>query len=108
MAQDLKVVGGGDADEQFFADHPDRLSHIRNANPHELNGEFWSLGPHDSSRRRILIWRVPDYHPLKTRYPLLRIPFLAFADETIEDEDRVLLPLIHEVMMNAAKQGGKQ
>jgi hypothetical protein len=32
---------------------------------------------------------------------LMRIPFLAFADETIENEDRVLLPLLHEIMQGA-------
>lgn len=109
MTQDLKIIGGADPDTQFFADHPDRRAHIRNAHPHEFNGEFWSLGPHDSARRRILIWRVPDYHPMKSRYPLLRIPFLAFADETIADEDHVLLPLIHQVMSEAAtNQGAKR
>jgi hypothetical protein len=108
MTQDLKIIAGKDADEQFFADHPDRRSHIRNANPHEFNGEFWSLGPHDSLRRRILIWRTPEYHPAAKRYPLLRIPFLAFADETIADEDSVLLPLIDKVMRDAANQGGSR
>lgn len=96
-----------DADLQFFEDHPDRRAHIRDANPHEMNGEFWSLGPHDSSRRRILIWLVPRSHPLKGRYPVLKIPFLAFADETIADEDRVLLPLIDKLMHDAAKEQGK-
>ena len=100
---DLRAI---DPDEQFFSSHPDRRAHIRNAAPHELNGEFWSLGPHDSSRRRILIWRVPDYHPMKNRYPLLRIPFLAYADESIVDEDSVLLPLIDQVMRDAAKTHG--
>jgi hypothetical protein len=102
MDKRLKVV---DSDEQFFIQNPDRRAHIRNAGPHELNGEFWTLGGHDSSRRRILLWLVPDYHPLKKRYPFLKIPFLAFADETIEDTDEVLLPLIHQVMTDAAKGG---
>ena len=34
---------------------------------------------------------------------ILVIPFLAFADETIEDRDDILLPLIHRIMMDAAK-----
>lgn len=97
-----------DPDEQFFSAHPDRRAHIRHANPHELNGEFWSLGPHESARRRILVWRVPDYHPAKRRYPVLRIPFLAFADETIADEDAVLLPLIDQIMRSAQQQGGSR
>lgn len=100
MQPDMRLIDG---DLQFFADHPDRRAHIRDARPHEMNGEFWSLGPHDSSRRRILVWRVPDYHPLKHKHPVLRIPFLAFADETIADDDAVLLPLIDRLMREAAQ-----
>lgn len=106
MSADLRALEDGDT--AFFAAHPDRRSHIRNAGAHEMNGEFWSLGAHDASRRRILIWRTPSYHPMARRYPLLRIPFLAFADETIADEDSVLLPLIDQVMRDAAKQGGRK
>jgi hypothetical protein len=109
-----------DEDAQFFAQHPDRRARIRLPRKeividprtrqtrvvNESEGEFWSLGEHEKDRRRILIWRVPEdnpaYHP--TKRPLLKIPFLLFADETVEDRDDVLLPIIHEVMMDARER----
>lgn len=111
-----------DEDAQFFAQHPDRYAHIRMPklilahDPRtrrvryvlECSGEFWSLGPHDKSRRRIICWRVPKdnvyYDPDKPQ--ILKIPFLTYADETIEDRDDVLLSIVHQVMMDAAKQQG--
>lgn len=90
-----------DTDRHWFEQHPDRTSHIRNPIGKESVGEFWQLGPHNSGRRRFLLWRVPDNHPMKRMYPLLKIPFLAFADETIEDTDKVLLPLIDQIMNDA-------
>jgi hypothetical protein len=99
-AEDLRPTK---EDMQFFSDHPDRKSHIRKSEGKECIGEFWSLGPHSSDRRRILLWRVPNGHPLKDRFPVLKIPFLAFADESIEDDDKILLPMIDEIMQNARK-----
>ncbi|HEX3524975.1 MAG TPA: hypothetical protein VHT52_23175 [Stellaceae bacterium] len=32
---------------------------------------------------------------------LMRVPFLAFADETIANEDHVLMPLLHQIMEEA-------
>ena len=102
-----------DPDKQFFAQFPQRKAHIRKPGLElvkdrarstgyvdECEREFLSLGPHKRDRRRLLLWRVPPenpyYHPDKR--PLLKIPFLLFADETVEDTDEVLLPLIHEIM----------
>ena len=105
-------------DEQFFAQHPDRRAHIRlpERTPHrdsqravryldECELEFRSLGPHQLNRRRIILYRVPKDNPMfnKDQQQILKIPFLAFADETIEDEDHILLPMIHRIMMDAAK-----
>lgn len=91
------------SDASFFKDHPDRRSHIRNAYDGESHGEFWTLGPHEKNRRRILLWRVPENNPHydPKKQPILKIPFLAYADETIEDDDLVLLPLIHQIMVDA-------
>ena len=108
-----------DEDAQFFADHPDRQARIRLprlermidqqrrvAYVEEARGEFFSLGPHDKTRRRIILWRVPADNPFydPKKRPLLKIPFLAFADETIEDRDDVLLPIIDGIMRDAAKK----
>lgn len=110
-----------DQDAQFFADHPDRQARIRlpskvvvidgqrGANVvDEMRGEFWSLGNHDKSRRRIIVYRVPKDNPMydPAQPQLLKIPLLLFADETIEDRDDVLLPEVHRIMMEAAKAMG--
>jgi hypothetical protein len=102
-----------DADAQWFADHPDRQARIRNPVKiveidkqraahyvDECGAEFMSLGPHDRDRRRILLWRVPNDNPFYKydKPPILKIPMLAFADETIEDVDHVLLPVIDGLM----------
>lgn len=104
-------------DEQFFATHPDRLARIRlpgrelykdrqrHVQYHsECENEFRSLGPHDSIRRRIILWRVPRDNPWydPDKPAILKIPFLAFASETIEDRDDILLPIIHKIMTDAA------
>lgn len=101
---DLALLHDRDrADAAFFAQHPDRQAHIRPPVTGESRGEFWRIGTHDPSRRRILLWRVPKDNPVYNaqRQPLLKIPFLAFADEEIADRDDVLLPIIHEIMTNA-------
>lgn len=97
------------SDEGFFADHPDRHARMRRAYKGECEGEFWALGPHPRERRRIILWRVPELNPaydeLKKRHggtPLLKIPFLVFADETVEDTDAILLPIVHTIMIEAA------
>ena len=101
-------------DEQFFNQHRDRQARIRvpGKEPYrdsqrgvryldEQELAFRSLGPHDPKRRRLLIWRAPADHPTHPNH-LLKIPFLLFADETAEDRDDVLLPIIHEIMKQAA------
>jgi hypothetical protein len=105
-----------DPDAQFFKDHPDRQAHIRlpakilqtdrqraTRYVDECQGEFWSLGDHDKDRRRILLWKVPPtnrfYDAKKPQ--ILKIPFLLYADESVEDRDDILLPILHEIMVNA-------
>jgi hypothetical protein len=87
-------------DTQFFIAHPDRLTRIRLPNPNEEEFAFASLGSHRADRRRILIQRVPDG---PHRGMLMPIPFVLFSDESVEDTDAVLLPVIREIMLNAAK-----
>lgn len=103
------IVAFDNSDKRFFQDHPDRKAHIRLLFQGEAAGEFFSLGDHNRARRRILLWRVPKNNPFRHRLgePILKIPFLAFSDETIEDDDAILLPLIDQIMRDAAvKQGG--
>ena len=44
-------------------------------------------------------WETASTQPLS-----MKIPFLLFGDETVEDRDDILLPILHESMMNAAGQ----
>jgi hypothetical protein len=100
-----------DVDAQFFQQHPDRRARIREPGAptafrdaqravrylSESELEFRSLGPHDKSRRRIIAWRTEADHPTHPNV-ILKIPFLAFADEEIADRDDVLLPILDEIM----------
>lgn len=109
-------IAKNDPDAQWFADHRDRTAHIRNPVKvlftdkqrathyvDECHNEFLSLGYHEKNRRRILLWKVPPDNPYyrADKPPILKIPFLAFSDETIEDTDEILLPILHEIMLNA-------
>ena len=104
-------------DEQFFAKYPDRQAHIRRPQLQrhvdkqravrwldECELQFLSLGPHIKTRRRIISYRVPPDNPYfdPEKPQILIIPFLVFADETIEDRDDILLPLVHQLMMDAS------
>jgi hypothetical protein len=100
-----------DPDAQFFNQHPDRRARIRRPfgpTPHrdqqravryleENEMQFRALGPHDKNRRRIIAYRTPADHPTHPNY-ILQIPMLAFADETISDDDETLLPIIDAMM----------
>jgi hypothetical protein len=94
-----------DSDQAFFAQHRDRRARIRKPlNEREFEVEFRSLGDHAYHRRRLIVIRVqPRGAPGK---PLLPIPFLLFADETVEDRDDVLLPIVEEIMRDAAESYG--
>ena len=108
-------------DEEFFASYPDRQTRIRMPAMtleiekdrqrsvrylSECEREFQQLGDHQKSRRRIVLWRVPEgnpwYDPLEPK--ILKIPMLAYADESISNDDATLLPIIHGLMQQA-RQG---
>lgn len=93
------------ADEAFFAAHRDRFFRIRKpANDREFELEFQSLGPHERHRRRVIVVRVQP-RGMQGR-PLLPIPFLLFADETVADNDATLRPIVDELMRDAAEDYG--
>lgn len=104
-----------DQDAQFFTEHPDRTVRIRLPGKaaykdqqravrylDESEMEFRHLGPHDPRRRRIIAYRTPTDHPTHPN-TIIKIPFLAFADETIRDDDVTLLPILAEIMVQAAQ-----
>lgn len=112
-------------DEQFFQIFPDRNYHIRkpekedvvvtkgllrfHALEDECDKEFRTLGPHDKNRRRIILYRLPTDNPHFDPHkpPILKVPFLAFADETIEDNDATLAPILHGIMEDARARYAK-
>ncbi len=89
------------SDREFFQTHRDRKAHIRKPFIGEHEAEFQTLGYHERDRRRILLTRV-DYErkPLPDN-KVLKVPFLAFADEEIADRDDILLPIIDGIMTDA-------
>lgn len=106
-----------DEDAQWFTDHPDRKAHIRQpqlelhkspsravAYLPEMQGEYWSLGEHDKTRRRVLLIRVNVAGEPLPDNRILKIPVVLFADETVEDRDDILLPWAHSIMTEEAKR----
>lgn len=103
-----------DPDAQFFLQHPRRQARIRlpakvahrdqQRAVRFLDEEelpFRSLGPHDPKRRRIIAYRLPADHPSHPNH-IMKLPMLAFADESIADDDETLLPIVHRIMLEAA------
>ena len=104
-----------DIDAQFFQQHSNRQARIRLPGRElhkdqqravrylsESELQFRSLGPHDVRRRRIIAYRTPADHPTHPN-TILKIPFLLFADETVSDDDRTLLPIVDQIMKDAAR-----
>lgn len=98
-------------DIRFFQQHPDRKAHIRLPGKvmakttqravyfaDECAQEFESLGDHEKHRRRIILTRADHRGMLLPENRVMKIPFLLFADETVEDTDEILLPIIHAMM----------
>ena len=94
-----------DPDKLWFQRFPRRQSHIRNPIGDEMEAAFLSLGPHQADRRRILLWKVPMESRMAAG-SIQKVCFLAFSDETIEDEDHVLMPILAEIMNQAADRYG--
>ncbi len=90
-----------DPDNLFFRQHPDRSYHVRDAKDRESEGEFASLGPHDVSRRRIILVKVPRDNPIAPG-KVLKIPFLVYTDDTLRDDDATLGPIVAQLMADAA------
>lgn len=89
-------------DRVWFDQFPRRQARIRHPALGEAKAEFATLGPHDPDRRRMIIVRVPDGH---FKGQLMPIPFLAFADEEIANEDAVIMPIVDQIM-KGEKAGG--
>lgn len=94
-------------DEAFFAEHPDRKARIRlPTSDQEFRKEFQSLGPHQYDRRRVIVAVLARSIARRYNRKVMEIPFLAFADEEIADRDEIVLPILREIMQDAAKEYG--
>ena len=100
------------SDQQFFTQHPDRKYRIRlpekqmvidkQRGSHvvdECEFEFRSLGYHSRDRRRIILVRADHRGNLLPENRVLKIPFLLFSDESVEDRDDILGPIVFELMV---------
>jgi hypothetical protein len=86
----------------FFSEHRDRKLRIREPIEAEYQREFRGFGMHDESRRRVIVSRVAPNMARRHNIDYMRIPFLLFGDETVEDTDEVLHPILDEIMRDAA------
>lgn len=91
-------------DAIWFKQRTLRNARIRPPASGEFGQAWLMLGDHQVSRRRVLVWRVPANNPGRQLIQdgLMRIPMLQRADETIEDSDDVLLPMLDHMMKVAA------
>ncbi len=89
-----------DEDNQWFLAHRGRFYHIREPREGERETDFRTLGDHDRTRRKIICVKIPETKKV------ISIPFLAFADEEIADDDVVLHPIVHDIMEGAAAEYG--
>lgn len=90
------------ADRVWFKEHRDRKLRIREPFKEEYLREFRGLGMHSENRRRVIVSRIPAGMAKRHNVDFMRIPFLLFADETVEDTDEILAPILDRIMRDAA------
>ena len=99
------ILGALDPDARFFAEHPGRQAHIRNALPHEReDGRIQTLGVPRSGAPPRISWKVPRGQPLAGTID--KMPMIVFADEEIADTDEIVFATMHELVIAAAKEQG--
>lgn len=96
-------------DNAFFRRNPRRQIRLRLPHKGEMNREFMSLGIHSESQRRMLVWKVPG--SIRAPYSewagrLMKIPYIMQPNEELEDSDKILMPLLDELMDEASKDYG--
>ena len=90
-------------DEKWFKDHRDRECRIRLPEAGEDESKFQTLGPHLVRRRRIIAVRAHGALAARMGIKVMRIPYLLFADETVEDTEENLRPIVDQLMSQAAR-----
>lgn len=89
-------------DERWFSQHPDREVRIRVPEAGESESDFRTLGLHSLRRRRIIAVRAHGALAARMKIKVMRIPYLLFADETVEDTEENLRPIVDRLMREAA------
>lgn len=104
MASELPAIPAAAklGDRTFFTSHRDRKLRIREPIGEECRREFVQFGQHAEHRRRVIVSRIPAGMMKRHNVDFMRIPFLLFADETVEDRDDILAPILGQIMRNAA------
>ena len=90
------------SDMAFFKQHRTRRYRLREPIGDEYVREFCQFGMHSESRRRVIVARISANQARRHNIDFMRIPFLLFADESVEDTDAVIGPVLSEIMGNAA------
>lgn len=93
-------------DRIFFKQYPDRRLRIRPPIGSEYQAEFRQFGMHEEDRRRVIVSRIAAGMAKRHNIDFMRIPFLLFTDESVEDTDAVLAPILHQIMVDAAEGYG--
>jgi hypothetical protein len=93
-------------DRIFFKEHRDRVLRIRFPKEGEYLREFRGFGMHQEDRRRVIVARIPAGMSRRHNVDFVRVPFLLFSDETVEDRDDVLHPILDSIMRDAAEGWG--
>lgn len=94
------------ADKLFFNLNRDRNLRLRRPIDDEYQREYRQFGLHEERRRRVIVARVPYHMMQRHNIDFIRVPFVMFADETVEDTDAVLAPILDEMMRDAAEGYG--
>ncbi len=104
LSESLRATTPSLDDTLFFQKHRGRHARIRKPFGNEAEDDYRQLGYHDPARRRMLVWKVPQDGPFPGR--LIPVPIITGFDESIEDDDAILLPMLAEIMNDAAKELG--
>lgn len=94
------------ADRVWFNEHSARKLRLRPPVEGEYVNEFRQFGMHEEGRRRVIVAKIPAGMAKRHMVDYMRIPFLLFADETVEDTDEVLAPILDKIMKDAAAGQG--
>ena len=89
------------ADRVWFAAHSGRKLRIRPPIGDEYREIFRTFGMHEEGRRRVIVCRLPGWQMRRHNVDFARVAMLLYADETVEDTDEVLAPILDELMREA-------